>query len=111
MAVYVDDMRRTPTSPKWPYAFGCHLAADTLPELHRFALKLGLRAAWFQDGRHPHYDLTPGKRDIAVAYGAREVSSRGLMRVTQACREAMDAAKTRNSVGLPYGRSPRKPAR
>lgn len=108
MPVYVDEIRRTPTSKRWPFPWGCHMAADTMPELHSFALRIGLRLSWFQEGRHPHYDLTSSKRAVAVTYGAQELSVRGLLRVTQACKAAMDKARAMNSVGLPYSGRPRK---
>ncbi len=41
--VYVDD-----EMIPWRGKLWCHLVADTLPELHAFAQKLGLRQAWFQ---------------------------------------------------------------
>lgn len=51
----------------------CHMYADTLEELHAFAIKVGLRRAWFQDSKTlQHYDLTPGRRAIAVRLGAIE---------------------------------------
>ncbi|TIX02021.1 MAG: DUF4031 domain-containing protein [Mesorhizobium sp.] len=74
MTVYVDRAR---------YRLGrmvmCHMAADSLPELHAMAEALGVRQ-WFQDkpGR-PHYDLSKASRARAVALGAREVSSRALV--------------------------------
>ncbi len=49
--------------------------ADSIPELHQFAKRLGLRRAWFQPHpRHPHYDLTPNKREQAIKLGAIEKS-------------------------------------
>src|SRR5258708_25147305 len=51
-----------------------HLTADTVEELHEFAVrKLGLKRSWFQDGRHPHYDLTEGMRYKALRLGAQPV--------------------------------------
>lgn len=52
----------------------CHLSADTEDELHAFAAKIGLKRAWSQKCGTPrvHYDLTPGKRALAVARGATE---------------------------------------
>lgn len=45
--------------------------ADTLEELHKLALRIGLHLDWFQDaGDLPHYDLTVGKRATAIVYGA-----------------------------------------
>jgi hypothetical protein len=52
----------------------CHMWADTLDELHDMAKKIGLKRAWFQKKEHlPHYDLTPGRRAVAVKKGAVEV--------------------------------------
>lgn len=66
MAVYVDD-EQIP----WRGKLWCHLVADTLPELHTFARRLGLREAWFQaKSFYPHYDVTVGVRDRALNMGA-----------------------------------------
>jgi hypothetical protein len=82
MAVYVDDalipaeVRNGPTrhNSRWS-----HLMADTLEELHAFARQLGMRPEWFQDHpRHPHYDLTEGKRYRALHLGARSIDHREL---------------------------------
>jgi len=82
MAVYVDSLFLWPLQATKPAARAlarrtggrwCHLTADTVDELHAFAARLGLKRAWFQDhSRHPHYDLTPGKRAQAVRMGAIE---------------------------------------
>lgn len=56
----------------------CHLTTDgPLEELHAFALRLGLKRAWFQNHpRAPHYDLVPAKRTRALDLGAMYVSRR-----------------------------------
>ncbi|TJW73773.1 MAG: DUF4031 domain-containing protein [Mesorhizobium sp.] len=78
MTVYVDRAR---------FRLGrmimCHMAADSLPELHAMAERLGVRR-YFQDkpGR-PHYDLSKATRARAIALGAREVSSRALIEALQ----------------------------
>lgn len=47
--------------------------ADTVEELHRFAHRIYLRPSWFQNHHLlPHYDLTAGKRALAVRNGAVE---------------------------------------
>lgn len=76
MSVYVDDLQHSPPSSKWPYSHYCHLTADTEIELHEFAInKLNLKRSWFQyDSRIPHYDLTSGKRAMAVRQGAVELN-------------------------------------
>lgn len=61
---------------------GVHLTSTVNEEqLHRFAGRLGLKRRWFQDGRHPHYDLTtPAAKLRAVNQGAVLVSRRQLVR-------------------------------
>lgn len=79
--VYLDPLRIQPTAIKCFKSGSCHLFADTLDELHRFARQLGLRPEWFQDKRtgdkpFPHYDLTSQKRHNAIRMGAMELDTR-----------------------------------
>ena len=76
MAVYVDNLRPCMPNRFWRYKQACHLLADTEEELHQFAEKIYLKRAWFQQKsrRIPHYDLTAGKRRLAVAKGAIPLS-------------------------------------
>ena len=100
MSVYVDSMRITlviadsgafeccffknlntnfadaAKSKKWLYKESCHLIADSIGELHEFAMWLGLKPSWFQNHpRLPHYDLTQNKRRLAVKKGAIEITT------------------------------------
>jgi len=75
MTVYVDELRRWHLQgQRVPRCFergSCHMTADTVEELHAMARRLRLRRAWFQDHPlHPHYDLTGGKRKLALEMGA-----------------------------------------
>jgi hypothetical protein len=81
MTVYVDAPRH-----KLGRMLMCHMAADTLTELHAMAKQLGVRR-WFQDkpGR-PHYDVCKAYRARAIAAGAVEVDSRCLLKVARNCR-------------------------
>ena len=74
--IYVDEIMEYP-SGKW-----CHMATDgCLEELHAFALQLGLKRSWFQNKpRHPHYDLRPSKRALAIQRGATAVESSELIK-------------------------------
>jgi len=45
----------------------CHLVGDNDEELHYFAVRLGLKR---EDFRNPHYNLTKGKRALALKLGA-----------------------------------------
>ncbi|UTH75681.1 DUF4031 domain-containing protein [Chromobacterium sp. IIBBL 290-4] len=68
MTVYVDNVRI-----KWRGRQWCHLVADSLDELHRFAVSIGLKKAWFQcNASYPHYDITIERREIALQLGALE---------------------------------------
>lgn len=70
MAVYVDPLFKTAPTTGWGYRRACHLYADSLEELHRFARRLGLRRSWMHDGSMSHYDLTEGMRTRAIRLGA-----------------------------------------
>ena len=68
MAVYVDS-----EEIRWRHRLWCHMAADSLDELHSFARRLGLKRSWFQDqASYPHYDLTVEIRERALRLGALE---------------------------------------
>src|SRR5258708_22659463 len=81
MAVYVDDMKLKAGVPDGGRAVRArwnHLFADTEEELRAFAAKIGLKPEWIQDpgGRHAHFDVTTGKRQQAIADGAKAVTWR-----------------------------------
>ena len=68
MSVYVDDAIWNWQGRKW-----CHLLADDIDELHRFARELGLHRSSYQGPpktAKPHYDLTAVERERALRYGA-----------------------------------------
>lgn len=55
-----------------------------IEELHKFALRIGLKIEWFQNKKqnHKHYDLiTQRMRKRAVLYGAELVSSKQIIRI------------------------------
>lgn len=72
MAVYVDTPMVLRHQQRWS-----HLMADTLPELHAFAARLGLPRRAFQNKRSgAHYDLTLPMREHALRLGAISLSRR-----------------------------------
>jgi hypothetical protein len=76
--IMVDELRVWPGA-KPPFHRGsCHLTTDgDIADLHAFAIRIGLHRSWFQDHAiAPHYDLTPGRRAVALLFGAVEVSAR-----------------------------------
>jgi hypothetical protein len=83
MTVYIDALFTARAREKQAHRVGarnghrwCHMIADTVEELHRFARRIGLKREWFQDTRNPHYDLTPGRRALALRLGAVELPRR-----------------------------------
>ena len=80
MTVYVDPLMNHGWLMRGRTVPNCHLFADTVEELHTFALKIGMRIEWFQNRPGlPHYDLTPDRRARAVRAGAKEVTRRELV--------------------------------
>jgi hypothetical protein len=75
------------------YTDGIHLVADSLEELHAFAMRLGLRRGWFHNRRdrkrpHPHYDVVSRwQLQLAQVLGAKLARPRDVLRVSQACGE------------------------
>jgi hypothetical protein len=68
MAVYVDE-----AIWRWQGRNWCHLLADDIDELHRFAASLGLHRISYQGPpktASPHYDITSYERRRALCYGA-----------------------------------------
>ena len=77
MTVYVDDLTIWPHA-KHPFEQGtCHLTADSVTELKKFAERMGLKAKWIQlNSVAPHFDLTPARRVKAISMGAVFVSAK-----------------------------------
>ena len=90
MTIYVDELRdyralmRRGLPGLW-----CHMVTDaSLDELHQFAAALGISPRRFQNHpRHPHYDLMPSSRALAVALGAVEVSTREIAEIIAVWRD------------------------
>lgn len=70
MTVYVDDAVTLWRGHRW-----AHLMADTLPELHAMAARLGIPPRAFQDKTSgAHYDVDAELREQAIALGALPIS-------------------------------------
>lgn len=70
----------------------CHMMADTHMELIGMAVEVGLKLEWIQaEGQfNEHFDLCIVKRKRAVSLGAKEVSSKDMVRMI--IRRRMNAA-------------------
>lgn len=83
MAVYVDDMYKNPIG-----AFGrmkmSHMIADSKEQLIEMAKKIGVNPKWIQypDTYKEHFDISMGKRILAIQNGAIEISYRELGEIT-----------------------------
>lgn len=75
MTCYVDDMKA-----QYGRMIMCHMIADTHQELLEMVDKIGVDRRWIQRGGTPgeHFDISLGKRKLAVANSAVEISSREL---------------------------------
>lgn len=76
--------------------------ADSEEELHDFAVKIGLKREWFQQGSVPHYDLVPSRRQAAVDLGAQELTRATFRDVFRRLRQEMvdRAVKARGADAL-----------
>lgn len=88
MAVYVDGMQAS---------FGrmvmCHMVADSTEELLEMVDKIGVQRKWIQyagTGRE-HFDISLGKKALAIKYGAIETSWHKAAKLFQ--RESIPAKK------------------
>ena len=79
MAVYVDDMYKSPMGQ-----FGrmkmSHMIADTHEELMDMAQKIGINKKWIQypGAYREHFDVSMSLRKKAVEFGAIEITMRQL---------------------------------
>ncbi len=78
--VYVGPLMSCLPNRRWHWGEVAHLEADMPDELDAFALSIGLELGWRQKGttRHPwpHYDLTQGMMQRALAAGATRQTGR-----------------------------------
>jgi hypothetical protein len=84
MTVYVDDPIWDWHGRKW-----CHMLADDIDELHRFARTLGLHRTSYQGPpktAHPHYDITGFERSRAIGLGAIASDRATIVTVLRALR-------------------------
>lgn len=107
MAVYVDAAIWKWHGRKW-----CHLMADDIAELHRFARRLGIHHLSYQGppkSSAPHYDITTYERDRAIRLGAIACNRSEIVRVLRRVRKQVprrDGQETVRKTGQKTGRQP-----
>jgi Protein of unknown function (DUF4031) len=92
MAVYVDEAIWSWRGRRW-----CHLLADDIDELHRFAVTLGLHRHSYQGPpktASPHYDLTAFERRRAIGLGARACDRSAVVMLVRSLRRQAAAQLT-----------------
>jgi len=61
------------------------VTTGSIDELHQFAAEIGLKREWYQEHKHPHYDLLSRPvRQRAKRAGAKKVDSKTLVRLLKA---------------------------
>lgn len=86
MTTYVDNVR-----VEWRGKLWCHLVADSLEELHTFAIRLGLKRHWFQqNASYPHYDVTLETRTKAIELGALHGSRATIINCARRLKAQLD---------------------
>lgn len=77
MTVFVDTMRA-------PYGrmVMCHMAAHTTEELLAMADAIGVNRRWLQKAgtKYEHFDVSLGKKKLAIQHGAIEVTRKELVK-------------------------------
>lgn len=83
MAVYVDRMRA-----QFGRMVMCHMIADTSDELMAMADLIGIDRRWCQarGTYREHFDISLGKRELAIIHGAIEITRHELADLLRAKR-------------------------
>lgn len=83
MAVYVDDMYKSPMGQFGKMKMS-HLMADTTEELLEMVDKIGVQRKWIQYPGDPkeHFDIAMSKRMLAIENGAIEITMREMGEMT-----------------------------
>lgn len=99
MAVYVDDMHKTPMGN-----FGrmkmCHMVADSTDELLAMADTIGVQRKWIQHAgtSREHFDIAISKRSMAVSAGAVEITMRQTGQIVRSKRDSAASASQTNTT-------------
>lgn len=94
MAIYVDAAIWHWAGRRW-----CHLLADDVDQLHRFAALLGITRSSFQalpKCATPHYDLTAFERSRALGLGAIPCNRQQMVMVKRRLQPRADGGRRRS---------------
>lgn len=81
--IYVDPLMKHGWILRGKPVKSCHLFSDDRIELARFIEKIGVKSYWRHCTKRGffHFDLTAGKRRLAVKNGAKELSRREAVKI------------------------------
>ena len=81
--IYIDPPQTRFVKRRGEYLGTSHLISDqSVEELHAFVAKMGLSRRGFHDKPgQPHYDLLEGMVEDALAHGAKQVTTREIIRL------------------------------
>ena len=111
--VYVDNLFKMESKRRSAFIAGkrhnhewCHLFADTVEELLKFAIAIGLKEEWLQDGngKLPHFDIVPTFRMKALLNGAREIPLKEFIKKHLLERKKMDLKPEQENLPEQYYR-------
>jgi len=80
--IYVDEPIYARAGVKKPRTLYAHMVADTFSELHEFAAKIGVRRHFFHKSKAAHhYDINGTQWYKAIIAGAKQVSSKEIVKI------------------------------
>jgi hypothetical protein len=77
---------------------------ESLEELHAFGERIGLKRAWYRNGKHPHYGIVDSFRRVAIEQGAREASMREIVAAAARIRRGDEGERNTDSLPEKQGR-------
>ena len=82
MTVYVDFPIWARAGVKNPRTLYAHMVANSLKELHEFAITIGVKKHFFHKSPSAHhYDITEKQYEAAMKAGAQQVTSKELLKI------------------------------
>lgn len=95
MAVFVDQINM---NKKRSDGNKCNLVADSVEELHFFAMNMGISRKKFQTFLIPHYKLSPRQRKQALRLGAKDVGWRKMKKLVKLFVDLQETEEKRKAI-------------
>lgn len=95
MTVFVDQINM---NKKRSDGNKCNLVADSVEELHFFAMSMGISRKKFQAFLIPHYKLSPRQRKQAIRLGAKDVGWRKMKKLVKFFVDLQETEEKRKAI-------------